>query len=168
MNIDAIFRALGRWAVRLRWLVVLIWIARAVAAVTQLPALSSVTQSNNSKFLPASAPSQHAIDLAAPFGNPNLVPIPIIAATTSGPLTPADVTALTTLQRKIAADPNIKDAKAGLRAGLRVHLAGDIAVQVLGRWNWWPSKLRMDRGEPPEPPSATPAAEPSASLPERP
>jgi putative drug exporter of the RND superfamily len=171
MNIDAIFGALGRWAVRLRWLVVLIWIAGAVAAVTQLPALSSVTQSNNSKFLPASAPSQHAIDLAAPFGNPNLIPIPIIAATTSGPLTPADVTALTALQRKIAADPDIKGvkdvgqaangqaeqllalasnansgnqnyaenlidglrsriAKAGLPAGLRVHLAGDIAVQV--------------------------------------
>jgi RND superfamily putative drug exporter len=41
-------------------------------------------------------------------------------------------------------------------------------VVLLGRWNWWPSKLRTDRAEPPEPPSATPAAEPSASLPERP
>ena len=74
-------------------------------------ALSSVTQSNNAKFLPASAPSQHAIDLSAPFGNASLIPIPVIAATTSGPLTPADVTALTTMGRKIAADPSISQVK---------------------------------------------------------
>ena len=61
-----------------------IWIVGAIAAVTQLPSLSSVTQSNNAKFLPASAPSQHAIDLAAPFGNSNLLPIPVIAATPAG------------------------------------------------------------------------------------
>src|SRR5258708_23038934 len=42
--------AMGRFAVRFRWLVVLAWIAGAVAAVTQLPALSSVTQGNNAKF----------------------------------------------------------------------------------------------------------------------
>jgi putative drug exporter of the RND superfamily len=171
MHIDAIFGAIGRWSVRFRWLVVLVWIVGAVAAVTQLPSLSSVTQSNNSKFLPASAPSQHAIDLAAPFGNPNLVPIPVIAATTSGSLTPADVSALTALQSRLTTVPGIEQVKdvgrsangqaeqllalasnansgnqnyakdlvnglrakiasAGLPSGLRVHLAGDIAVQV--------------------------------------
>ncbi len=111
MHIDAIFGGIGRWAVRLRWLVLVIWVLGAIAAVTQLPALSSVTQSNNAKFLPASAPSQHAIDLSAPFGNASLIPIPVIAATTSGPLTPADVTALTTMAHKIAADPSISQVK---------------------------------------------------------
>jgi putative drug exporter of the RND superfamily len=111
MRIDAIFGGIGAWAVRLRWLVLLIWVAGAVAAATQLPALSSVTQSNNAKFLPASAPSQHAIDLSAPFGNASLLPIPIVAATTSGPLTPADTAALATMGRKIAADPDIKAVK---------------------------------------------------------
>jgi RND superfamily putative drug exporter len=111
MRIDAIFGGIGRWSVRLRWLVLLIWVAGAIAAATQLPALSSVTQSNNAKFLPASAPSQHAIDLSAPFGNASLLPIPIVAATTSGPLTPADTAALTTMGRKIAADPDIKAVK---------------------------------------------------------
>src|SRR5579863_143600 len=108
---DAIFGAAGRWSVRLRWLVVLVWAAGAIAAVTQLPALSSVTQSSNAKFLPASAPSQHAIGLAAPFGNASLLPIPIIAATTSGPLTPADAAALTRMTAKIAAYPDIKQVK---------------------------------------------------------
>src|SRR5580700_6694193 len=111
MRIDAVFGAIGRFAVTFRWLVVLVWILGAIAAATQLPALSSVTQSNNAKFLPASAPSQHAIDLSAPFGNASLIPIPVIAATTSGPLTPADVTALTNMAHKIAADPNVSQVK---------------------------------------------------------
>jgi RND superfamily putative drug exporter len=171
MHIDAIFGGIGRWSVKLRWLILLVWVVGAIAAVTQLPGLSSVTQSNNAKFLPASAPSQHAIDLAAPFGNPNLVPIPIVAATTSGPLTAADTAGLARMGGKIAADPNIKQVKdvgqsangqavqllalaanantgnadyaedlidglrsriasSGLPTGLRVHLAGDTAVQV--------------------------------------
>jgi RND superfamily putative drug exporter len=171
MHIDAIFGAIGRWTVRLRWLILVVWIVGAVAALTQLPSLSSVTQSNNAKFLPASAPSQHAIDLAAPFGSANLLPVPVIAATTSGPLTPADVTGLTALQQSLATVPGVKKvadvgrsangqaeqllalataanggnqnyaqdlvnglrakiAGAGLPAGLRVHLAGDTAVQV--------------------------------------
>jgi putative drug exporter of the RND superfamily len=170
MRIDALFAGIGRWSVRLRWLVVLIWIVGAVAAVTQLPSLNSVTQSNNAKFLPASAPSQHAVDLAAPLGNQNLLPVPVIAATTSGPLTPADVAALGSLQRRLGTVTGIKQVKNvgqsangqaeqllalasaanggnpnyavslvdGLRRqiratslpGLRVHLAGDTAIQV--------------------------------------
>ena len=170
MHVDTIFGAIGRWAVRLRWLILLIWVFGAIAAVTQLPALSSVTQSNNSKFLPASAPSQHAIDLAAPFGSANLLPIPVIAATTSGPLTAADISAVSSLQAELHSVTGIKKvldvgrsangqaeqllalaannsgnqnyqqdlidgmrakiASAGLPAGLRVHLAGSVAVQV--------------------------------------
>jgi len=84
-----------------------IWVVGAIAAVTQLPSLSSVTQSNNSKFLPASAPSQHAVDLAAPFGTANLMPLPLVAARTGSPLTPADVTALTSLQGRLRTVPGV-------------------------------------------------------------
>jgi putative drug exporter of the RND superfamily len=43
-------------------------------------------------------------------------------------------------------------------------------VVLLGRWNWWPSKVTMDRPEPPGSAAEPPAAEPtsSAALPERP
>jgi putative drug exporter of the RND superfamily len=108
MHIDAIFGAVGRWSVRLRWVVLLAWIVAAVAAATQLPSLNSVTQSNNAKFLPASAPSQHAIDLAAPFGDSNLLPVPVIVATGGGQLTAADVTAVTTLQHDLAGVPDVR------------------------------------------------------------
>jgi putative drug exporter of the RND superfamily len=98
MNVDAIFAGIGRLSVRFRWLTALIWIVAAVAAVTYLPSLSSVTQSDNTKFLPASAPVEKAAALAAPFGTANLVPVPVIAARTTGPLTATDMAALTRLQ----------------------------------------------------------------------
>jgi putative drug exporter of the RND superfamily len=101
MHVDEIFGAIGRFGVRFRWLVVLLWIAGAIAAVSQLPSLASVTQNDNSKFLPASAPSEHAAKLAAPFGTATLQPVPIVAARSSSPLTPADVTALATLQGQL-------------------------------------------------------------------
>ncbi len=107
MRVDRVYGAVGRFSVRFRWLVVLIWIAGAIAAATQLPALSSVTQGNNEKFLPASAPSAQAAVLAAPFGTGNSEPIPVVAATTSGSLTPTDITALDHLQARLATVPGI-------------------------------------------------------------
>jgi len=77
VHIDLIFRTIGSFCVRFRWLVLAVWVAGAIAAATLLPALSSVTQSNNTKFLPPSAPSEHAATLAAPFGTANLVPVPV-------------------------------------------------------------------------------------------
>jgi RND superfamily putative drug exporter len=102
MRVDAIYGAIGRFSVRFRWLVLLVWILGAVAASTQLPSLSSVTQGNNQKFLPASAPSSHAADLAKPFGTSGQFPIPIVAASATGPLTAADNAALTGLQARLA------------------------------------------------------------------
>ncbi|MEP7023387.1 MAG: MMPL family transporter, partial [Actinomycetota bacterium] len=97
MHIDTIFDAIGRFAVKFRWLVLVVWLAGTIGAVAGLPALSSVTQNNNSKFLPASAPSEHAAELAAPFGTANLIPVPVVAARTGSPLTPADTAAMTAL-----------------------------------------------------------------------
>jgi len=107
MRIDAIFGAIGRFAVGLRWLVVLAWIIAAIAAATQLPSLSSVTQSNNTKFLPASAPSEHAAVLAEPFGTAGLIPIPLVAARTTAPLTTADQTAVAALAEKLKSVPDV-------------------------------------------------------------
>jgi RND superfamily putative drug exporter len=106
VRIDLIFRAIGAFCVRFRWPILAIWVGGAIAAVALLPALSSVTQSNNTKFLPASAPSEHAAQLAAPFGTAGLVPIPVVAAR-SGQLTPADVTALTSLAGRLGRIPSV-------------------------------------------------------------
>src|SRR6202451_75572 len=109
MRVDAIYGAIGRFSVRFRWLVLLVWILGAIAASTQLPSLSSVTQGNNQKFLPANAPSSQAADLAAPFGTSGLEPVPVVAATTNGgKLTPADLAALTSLEHRLLSVPGIK------------------------------------------------------------
>ena len=101
MHIDTIFGGIGRFAVRFRWLVLIIWLAGTVAAVRGLPSLASATQNNNTKFLPSSAPSNHAAALAAPFGTSNVQPVPVVAARNGGPLTQADISALTRLQGEL-------------------------------------------------------------------
>jgi RND superfamily putative drug exporter len=63
-----------------------------------LPSLASVTQGNNSAFLPASAPSEQATTLAAPLGiSLSVTPVPVVAAVSTGSFTAADQTWLGTL-----------------------------------------------------------------------
>ncbi len=102
VSVHRIFGGLGAFSVRFRWLVILAWVVAAVAIPKALPSLASVTQGNNSAFLPASAPSQHASDLAAPFGiSTNEIPVPIVAAVSQGTLTTADQAWITTLQQDL-------------------------------------------------------------------
>ena len=108
MNVDAVFGALGRFSVRFRWLVTLAWIIGAVAAVSYLPSLSSVTQSDNTKFLPASAPVEKATALARPFGTSGLIPVPVVVARTAGPLTAADSAAARRLGAAFKAVPTVR------------------------------------------------------------
>jgi RND superfamily putative drug exporter len=91
VHADDIFRAIGRFAVKFRWPILVFWIAAFVLIPKALPSLSNAAQGNNSAFLPASAPSQHAIDLAAPLGvSTKVTTVPMIAARATGPLTAAD------------------------------------------------------------------------------
>jgi putative drug exporter of the RND superfamily len=76
------------------------WVVAAVAIPKALPSLSSVTNSNNANFLPASAPSEHALHLAAPLGASTLTPVPVVAAS-QGPLTAADQAWLGKLQHDL-------------------------------------------------------------------
>ncbi|MDR2985081.1 MAG: MMPL family transporter, partial [Nocardiopsaceae bacterium] len=107
MSVDAIFSALGRFSVRFRWTMLLTWIVGAIAAASLLPSLSSVTQSDNTKFLPDNAPVEKATMLAKPFGTSNLIPIPLIAARQTGSLSSADTAALSSLQARLKSDPSV-------------------------------------------------------------
>jgi RND superfamily putative drug exporter len=113
VQIETVFQTIGALAVKLRWFVVLAWIVAAVACVAALPSLSNVTQNNNTKFLPASAPSEHAAQLAAPFGTASYLPIPLVAARSSGPLSPADISAVSALPaelEKVSGVAKVQDA----------------------------------------------------------
>ena len=170
MRIHAIFGGIGAFAVKFRWVVIAVWVIAAIAVPRFLPSLASVTQGNNSAFLPASAPSEQAAQLAAPFGTTNLIPVPVVAAVSQGTLSTADEAWLTTLQHDLGTVPTVsavKDlgrsadgqaaqllvlsdvnggnapaqttliddlraeiARAAPPAGMQVHLAGDIAINV--------------------------------------
>ena len=45
-----------------------------------LPSLSSVTQSDNTSFLPASAPSERAAQLASPLQGASLTAVTVVGA----------------------------------------------------------------------------------------
>jgi putative drug exporter of the RND superfamily len=107
VRVDDIYRGIGSFAVRYRWLVLIAWVIAAIAIPRAFPSLSSVTQANNSQFLPASAPSEQAATLAAPFGGTNLVPVPVVAAVSSGTLTSADQTWLNTLSNDLLKVPTV-------------------------------------------------------------
>ncbi len=107
MRVHAIFGGIGSFAVKFRWLVLLVWVVAAFGVPRALPSLSSVTQSNNANFLPASAPSEHALQLAAPLGATTLLPVPVVAAATQGTLTAADQAWLTRLQHDLGRVPTV-------------------------------------------------------------
>jgi len=88
--VGSFFAVAGRLSVRFRWAIVLAWVAGAVAAMALLPSLSSVTQSDNTSFLPASAPSEQAAQLASPLQGATLTAVTLVAARPDGPLTSAD------------------------------------------------------------------------------
>jgi RND superfamily putative drug exporter len=112
VRVDDIFRKIGSFAVKFRWLVVLAWLAAAVAIPCALPSLASVTQGNNSAFLPANAPSEHAAVLAAPLGfSTNQTPVPVVAATSESQPTAADQAWLTRLQADLKKVPTVVRVK---------------------------------------------------------
>jgi RND superfamily putative drug exporter len=73
---NAFFNGLGRFSVRFRWFIVVVWIIGTAASVHFLPSLASQVNNDNSAFLPNSAPSTIAGNLAEPLvGKASLEPV---------------------------------------------------------------------------------------------
>ena len=139
VHADDIFRGIGKFAVKFRWVVLIVWIAAAAVIPKALPSLASVTQANNSAFLPASAPSEHATNLAAPLGiSLSVTPVPVVAAVSSGSFTAADQSFLGTLVTnlgKVATVTNVRELSQSPVPGPN-GVAGQAAqIQVLSNVN---------------------------------
>jgi len=101
--VGGIFAATGRAAVRYRWTVLGAWAAGTVLAMLLLPSLSSVTQGDNSSFLPASAPSEEAQALAAPLqGSASLTAVTVVVASPGASLSGADEAAAAVAAGRLA------------------------------------------------------------------
>lgn len=95
---DRLFTALGRTVVRFRVVIVVAWLVATVLAVKGLPSLSSISNNNNSAFLPRNEPSMTAAQLAAPFQRGTALTALIVANRAGGPLTAADQAAISRLE----------------------------------------------------------------------
>ena len=108
-RMNRLFNGLGRFTVQFRWFIVVVWIIGTVAAVHFLPSLGSQVNNDNSAFLPASAPSTIAGNLATPLvGKASLVPVIIIGVSQHGPFSAADTQAITRLAADAKKVPNVE------------------------------------------------------------
>ncbi len=105
---NAFFNGLGRFSVRFRWLIVVVWILGTAASVHFLPSLASQVNNDNSAFLPNNAPSTVAGNLAEPLvGKATLEPVIIIGVSANGPVTASDTQAITRLALAAKKVPNV-------------------------------------------------------------
>jgi RND superfamily putative drug exporter len=106
------FKKIARFSVKYRWFIIAAWLIAIPITVKTLPSLTSVTKSNNSAFLPASSPSEKASSLTAPFQGKNTSNTSIIvASSSSGPLTSADIDSIIQVEAKVRKLPNISIVK---------------------------------------------------------
>jgi len=131
--VNTFFAGLGRFVVRFRFLVVLLWIIVAVVSSRALPSLSSEVNNDNSQFLPASAPSSQAADLATPLlGNVNQdSQVIIVAARSGGALTASDQRAIA---REITAVRQVPLVLSAREAGISPDRQA-VQIIVLARVN---------------------------------
>jgi RND superfamily putative drug exporter len=109
--VQAFFAQVGGIIVRFRYLVVAAWLLIAVAAIIGLPSLSSVTNNNNSSFLPSGQPSVRAARLAGPFQHGTLPQSVIVASTSNRPLTAADEATITRVEAAVRRVPGVVDVR---------------------------------------------------------
>ncbi|BBH17448.1 hypothetical protein Back2_17350 [Nocardioides baekrokdamisoli] len=125
------FAWIGEFSVRFRWAIVAFWIAALTGAIFAMingHSLTSVSQSDNSSFLPDKAPSQHAIKLSEVLQPKNTQSIPIIVANKNG-LTAKDNAAIAALIAKVSKIDKVTDAVIAPGGNANAQI---INVQVTG------------------------------------
>jgi RND superfamily putative drug exporter len=94
-SIDRMFEAIARTIVRFRWLVLAAWLVVVIVVSGAFPSLSNEINNDNSAFLPSSAASTKAANLAAPLlGGAGKTGEILIVASRDGRLTVQDFGAL--------------------------------------------------------------------------
>jgi RND superfamily putative drug exporter len=85
------FEAIARFSVKFRWIIIIAWIVAIPLLTANLPSITSVSQNNNSEFLPKNSPSNQAVNLESSFQSKNTsTTATIVAVRQSGSLTTSD------------------------------------------------------------------------------
>jgi RND superfamily putative drug exporter len=108
------FASLSSSVVRYRFLVIAVWIVIAVVSVRSLPSLGSELNNNNTQFLPATAPSQRALNLAAPLSGSSTAnsQVLVILSTSKGSLSRADERPIVAMTSALSRLPKVISSNA--------------------------------------------------------
>ncbi|MGH9299555.1 MAG: hypothetical protein ACRDZT_06530, partial [Acidimicrobiales bacterium] len=110
----AFYAGLGRFTVKFRWVIVLVWVFWTVVSVRALPSMSSQVNDQNTAFLPSNAPDVKAANLAAPLlGQQRAQAISIVAVSSTGSLSLADRQSIERDVRLVSALPSIDRVQPG-------------------------------------------------------
>jgi RND superfamily putative drug exporter len=122
--VEGFMAGLARLVIRFRYVVIAGWLIAAALCVVLLPSVADSVNTDNSSFLPASAPSQHALVLAAPF-QPAGTTTGTLVVVGKAPLSASDQSAVTGLEAKIAKDGHVVSVSdQGLSADSKAQKAG--------------------------------------------
>jgi putative drug exporter of the RND superfamily len=105
--VEEFMAAVARSVIRVRYLVIAVWLIAAVLCILLLPSLASSVNTDNSSFLPASTPTQHALVLAAPF-QPAGTTTGTLVVVGKAKLSSSDQSAISKLEDKIAKDAHVR------------------------------------------------------------
>jgi RND superfamily putative drug exporter len=108
---ENVMAGLARFAIRFRYVIIAGWLIAGALCIALLPGLSSAVNTDNSSFLPASSPSVHALDLAAPFQPVNDTTGALVVLG-KAKLSSSDQSAVTKLENKIAKDEHVVSVSA--------------------------------------------------------
>ena len=115
---------LARVVIRFRYVVIAGWLIAAALCVLLLPSLADSVNTDQSTFLPASTPTQHALVLAAPF-QPAGTTTGTLVVVGKAKLSSSDQSAITSLEDKIAKDAHVMSVSAqGLSTDGKADKAG--------------------------------------------
>lgn len=98
---------IGRLAVRYRYAVVIFWVIVTIISAHIFPSLSSVTNSDNSSFLPSNAPTLHANSLAGAFQSATPSTATLVSVRAGDTLTNADQQAIVAIEMAIKGVPHV-------------------------------------------------------------
>lgn len=85
------FRAIAKFSVRFRWLIIVFWIAAVPILSSTLPKLNDVSKNDNSLFLPKNSQTKKAADLEGSFQSKKTSTRSVLVASRdNGPLTETD------------------------------------------------------------------------------
>jgi RND superfamily putative drug exporter len=102
-----VFAVIGEVSVRLRWLMVVLWLVGTALVVHFGPSIGSQVKTDTSSFLPKSSPSIKAAALAQPFQAQFSLSSVLVAGADGAPLTPAQQTAIDRAEAAVAKVPGV-------------------------------------------------------------